>query len=110
MTATLLAFALAIVGAAALAAAMDRHHRQINGRPATHRLAWRLLGTTAWATSLGMCAASLGWAVGVVQWLGMLTVGCLLVMAMLAFWPGLLLGGKAGAAVSKKAISHRGAR
>jgi hypothetical protein len=93
MTSTLLALALNYVGAAALALAMDRHQRQVGGRTARHVLGWRLLGGTAWGASLLLCCLSSGWGVGVVQWLGVLTVACLLVMAVLAFWPRCLLGG-----------------
>lgn len=93
MTSTLMALALGYVGAAALALAKDRHQRQVSGRHARHALGWRLLGGAAWGASLITCGLSSGWAIGVVQWLGLLTVACLLVMAVLAFWPRCLLGG-----------------
>lgn len=86
---TLLAFALTLIGFAALALAMDRHHRQLwHALPA----AWlrRLLrgaGTLALAAALAACVAGFGRGTGWVAWFGLLSAAAIAVVLPLAYWP-----------------------
>lgn len=87
----LLAFALACTGFAALALAMDRHHRQVWQRPAPGRrgVLLRVAGAVALGASLAACIAHSGWAVGAVLWLGLLSATASAVALVLTYRPQL---------------------
>lgn len=88
----LLAFALACTGFAALALAMDRHHRQVWQRPASgrQRVLLRVLGTVCLGASLVACIAYSGWSVGIVLWLGLLSAAVPAVALVLTYQPRVL--------------------
>jgi hypothetical protein len=79
-----LALVLAYAGFTALALAMDRHHRQIWRRRPTRRVRvlFRIGGWSGLAASLVLCLSP-RWALGLVQWLGILSAAGLLVVAQL---------------------------
>ncbi|MPY69295.1 MAG: DUF3325 family protein [Alphaproteobacteria bacterium] len=83
------AFILAFAGFAALALAMDRHHRTLfdraPGRGAA--LTLRLAGTAGLAASLFACADRWGWAIGAIAWFGVLSAVALGVVLLLAALP-----------------------
>jgi hypothetical protein len=81
----LLALILATAGAAALALSKDGHHRQVFARSTKHPRRWRWMGGLAWTASLVLCGVSDGWALGVVHWLGLITLASVVTMTGLAF-------------------------
>lgn len=86
---TLLAFALALLGFAALALAMDRHHRQVRRTvPAGWlRVVLRGAGTLALAASLAVCVFDAGWGTGWVVWFGLLSAAAATIVLSLTCWP-----------------------
>lgn len=88
----LLALALAWAGFAALALAMDRHHRQVlHGLPPPRqRLLLRAAGALGLAGSLLACVAHAGWSTGAVLWLGLLPVAAVPVALALVYAPSVL--------------------
>lgn len=85
----LLALLLASAGMAALSLAMHRHHRQIRGTlppPALrHTLRWS--GGSLLTLALVPCLSEWDAGVGIVSWLGFLSAGALIVVAVLACLP-----------------------
>lgn len=81
-----LALALACAGFAALALAMERHHRQVWHRAPGRGLCWslRLAGAGGLGAALAVCVACAGVAVGVVLWAGLLSAAAVLVVLGLA--------------------------
>ena len=84
-----LSFALVFAGFAALSLSMERHHRQVWGRLPKRRaaLAYRLAGLGLITAGLAPAVAVWGGSVGVVAWLGELTVGALAVALLLTSLP-----------------------
>jgi hypothetical protein len=84
-----LAFIAAVLGFAALALAMSRHHQQVWRRAPSRRRQWllRLAGWGLLLASLGVCKAHAGWSSGLVWWFGLLTAGALAVALALAYLP-----------------------
>ena len=82
-----LAFALSLIGFAALALAMHRHHQQSFGRRPSRkaRLLMRVAGATGLGSSFVVCVAGGGWAVGPVLWFGLLSAAGLVVVLLLAY-------------------------
>jgi len=101
MTAVLAGLASALLahaGFAALALAMDRHHRSMRatrrGCPPRLRLALRAAGTLALALSLATALRAWPTADGAVAWFGLLTVAALALVLLLAYRPrAALVGG-----------------
>lgn len=86
---SLLAFACALGGFAALALAMHRHYRQVRHRglrPGLQGLL-RIAGAVLLAASFAASVADAGWAIGPVLWLGWLTAAALTVVMALTCWP-----------------------
>lgn len=87
LQASWLAFALSFAGMAALAFAMDRHHEQLTAAMEISAARARLLravGAGLLAAAVMPCVQTWGWSVGVVAWLGWLSVGALLVVALIS--------------------------
>lgn len=86
---TLLAFVLTLLGFAALALAMDRHHRQVRRTALAGWLRWllRVTGTLALAASLAACVFESGWGRGWVMWFGLLSAAAAMIVLSLTFWP-----------------------
>jgi len=84
--------AVALVGFAALALSMHRHHRDIFGKAPTvpRRLALRIAGWGLLGMSLATCIATFGWAIGLVHWTGLLTAAGMTVALLLAAKPARL--------------------
>lgn len=81
----LLALALACVGFAGLALAMDRHHQRLWKQPASRAARWlgRAVGLLGLGAALAVCQLGAGGAVGLVLWLGLLPVaGVVVVLAL----------------------------
>lgn len=85
----LAALALALIGFAALALSMRKHHCDVFGVvPSRWRaLALRFVGWTLLGSSLAACVAASGRATGPVLWFGVLTVAAVLVVLSLACRP-----------------------
>ena len=87
---SLAAWVLAWAGMAALAFAMERHYEQITGnmtQPRLHRYVLRTAGALLLAACLLVCLMGWGKSVGVVAWLGWLSVGALTSTLQLGLWP-----------------------
>lgn len=87
-----LAFAAAVLGFAALALALNRHHQQV-WRRAPSRQRQNLLRFAGWAlllAALWVCIAHAGWASGLVWWTGLLSGAALLVTLLLSLRSGWL--------------------
>jgi Protein of unknown function (DUF3325) len=84
-----LAFALTYTGLAALAMAMNRHARDALQRElrSAHRFALRVVGAGSLIAALFLTAARTGWAVGAVEWFGMVTAGSVALVLFLAYVP-----------------------
>lgn len=84
----LFALVFAGVGFAALALAMDRHHRQVRKRTPTgrQRVFLRVTGVVGLTAALALCVVGAGWGTGVVVWLGLLTVAALAMVLTLTYW------------------------
>lgn len=87
-----LAFIATVLGFAALALAMSRHHQQVWHRAPSRRRQWllRLAGWALLLASLGLCKAYAGWSDGLVWWVGLLTGAAMPVTLLLGFRPGWL--------------------
>lgn len=84
------AHAAAFSAMIALALAMDRHREQVFGRARTrdHDPAWlRWGGSALLAMSLACHLLQQGTAVGLLGWMGALTVGGVGTVLLLAYWP-----------------------
>ncbi|WP_043004202.1 DUF3325 domain-containing protein [Comamonas testosteroni] len=87
LQASWLAFALSFAGMAALAFAMERHHQQLTAAMEISAARARLLravGAGLLAAAVMPCVPAWGWSVGVVAWLGWLSAGALLVVALIS--------------------------
>ncbi len=92
---------LALIGFISLSLAMPRHYRQVRSRfskPREHsknrqqlgkiqKLFFLLLGSIFLIMSSIVCQASLGFAIGLVQWVGILTFTALLTSLLLTYRP-----------------------
>ncbi|MBL27182.1 MAG: iron transporter [Rhodospirillaceae bacterium] len=83
------ALALALSGFAALALAMDKHHRDLFGSPPPRgrAIALRAVGWVLLSMSLAASGASSGPSVGPVLWCGLMTVAAILVALVLTYGP-----------------------
>ncbi|MBE8718742.1 DUF3325 domain-containing protein [Cellvibrio polysaccharolyticus] len=83
----LLIFLLCSLGFMALAAAMERHQRQLGITPvnASASHLWRCAGIGCLALALALSMWRDGWAVGMVVWTGALTLAGM-VTALLLTW------------------------
>jgi hypothetical protein len=88
----LLALIASLIGFAALALALGRHHRQVWRREPSARRRWllRAVGTACLLAGLLLCAAQVGWAQGLIWWAGLLSIAALLVSLLLSFRPNWL--------------------
>lgn len=86
----LLTFILSYLGFASLALAMDRHCKQVCQRVPSQkmRLTLRVIGFTALSAALVASIIHMGWDVGMVLWLGLLTSAALSLVLVLTYWPG----------------------
>ncbi len=73
----------------ALCQGLERHFKQVWGRPCLlwQRLALRGMGWAALLVSLLLCAQAWGWAMGPVAWLGLLSLSGLALVMLLPYWP-----------------------
>lgn len=82
-----LAFIAAVLGFAALALALNRHHQQV-WRRAPSRRRQRLLRFAGWGlllAALWVCIAHAGGSSGLVWWVGLLSGAALLVTLLLTY-------------------------
>lgn len=101
--ASFLALALAFAGMAALAFAMDRHHRQLTGAPETPPARRRLLrcaGALLLAAAGIPCIWAWGATVGTVAWLGWLSAGALGAVGLVSAAPRVAAGAACAAALA----------
>lgn len=91
---SLFPFALTYTGWAALSLAMSRHAREVLQREPSplQRHLLRAAGWTALTMSLFFAAARAGWAIGTVEWFGMLTAGAASFVLLLTYHPRLAAG------------------
>lgn len=87
-----LAFLSSLLGFAALALSMSRHHQQVWRRAPSRRRQGllRLVGRALLLAALGLCQMHAGWASGLVWWTGLLTAAALLVIVLLTYRPNRL--------------------
>ena len=92
---TALAFLLAYAGFAALALAMDRHHRQVFGRAPRRgiRIVLRIAGAAGLCGALAACVAASGGSIGTVEWFGVLSASALAFVLLFAFRPHIAVAG-----------------
>lgn len=90
---TLLALALAHGGFALLAFSMDRHHRQLVGRPADAlRRRWLpVAGTIALTLSFAACIGATDWDSGSTLWVGLIALAAGIVLLQLTYRPRSLM-------------------
>lgn len=83
---TSLGLILSLAAFAALALSMPRYHRDLFGEPTNRSLqsTSRIAGWTLLSLSLAVCISGLGVSIGIVLWVGMLTVAALAVAAALS--------------------------
>lgn len=83
----LLATTFAFAGFLALALSMNRHYRQVFHRPVSRKasLGFRGLGWAGLSVALAVCMAHAGWALGMLLWLGILSVAGLINVLLLAY-------------------------
>ncbi|CAM4089585.1 DUF3325 domain-containing protein [Comamonas aquatilis] len=90
LQAALAAWALAWAGMTALAFAMERHYQQLTGnmtQPRLHRYVLRTAGALLLAACLLVCLVGWGTSVGVVAWLGWLSLGAFTSTLLVGIWP-----------------------
>lgn len=92
-TAFALAWALAYAGLAAFGLAIERHHRQVRGRPlaAAARRRLRLAGSAPLLAALAILTAGWGWPVGSVLWTASLSTAALPLPFLFAYAPRAVL-------------------
>ncbi|HEY8427941.1 MAG TPA: DUF3325 domain-containing protein [Sandaracinaceae bacterium] len=101
-----LALTLAYAGFTAVCLAMERHHRQLLGRPPARRTATslRATGFVLLGLALAACLLTYDGSVGVILWLGLLTAAGLALVFLLPYAPrlaaGLAVGGPVAAALA----------
>lgn len=85
----LLATALCYAGMAGLSLAMPRHYSQLNSAKlsASHTRLLLIASTMLLIVSLWPAISMWGVVVGIVVWLGLLSVAALIWVALLAYWP-----------------------
>lgn len=85
----LLATALCYAGMAGLSLAMPRHYSQLNAAKlsASHTRLLRIASTMLLIVSLWPAISMWGVVVGIVVWLGLLSVAALIWVGLLAYWP-----------------------
>jgi len=91
---SVLAFALTYTAFTALCLAMNRHSREISGRVWSDRQRYVLRGF-GWgglALSLALAAERSGWALGTIEWFGMLTASALTLVLLLPYYPRVAAG------------------
>jgi hypothetical protein len=100
VTIVLTALALTYAGMAALALAIDRHHRQAFGADAAPRTRdlLRIAGAVLLVLAAPPCVHLWGAGGGTVAWVGMLTIGALLSAGVLPYWARKLAPSAAGSA------------
>lgn len=83
----LFASVFAFGGFLALSLSMNRHYRQVFHRPVSRKAGlWlRALGWSALAVALIICVVYSGWAVGLLFWMGILSVAGLINILLLAY-------------------------
>lgn len=89
----LLPLLLCYGGLTALCLSMDRHHRDLLGRPPSPRLR-QLLQVVGWsllALSLWAAVAAAGWGLGVVEWCAVLMLSGLWLVLLLPYRPRLVM-------------------
>lgn len=86
-----LAFALTFSGFTALSLAMNRHARDVLRRelPARQRTVLRVAGFAVLGLSLWLAATATGWSLGLVEWVGMLSVSAVALVLSLTYAPRL---------------------
>jgi len=90
----LLATFLCYAGLAVLALALDRHHYQVWRRTPSPkaRLLLRTFGLSSLAASLAICIEGQGTGLGILAWLGLLTITSLLIALLFTYRPGIVGG------------------
>ena len=85
----LLATALCYAGMAGLSLAMPRHYSQLKAAKlsASHTRLLRIASTMLLIVSLWPAISMWGVVVGIVVWLGLLSVAALIWVGLLAYWP-----------------------
>lgn len=79
----------AYVGMLSLCLGLERHYKQVWGKPGPLwlRRGLRCVGWMALAMSLLLCSAAWGWAMGPVGWLGALSLAGLVLVMLLPYGP-----------------------
>ena len=94
------ALLFAYAGMLALCQRLDRHYRQVWGKPVSRwqRLGLRAVGWLGLAISFGLCLAEWGTAMGPVAWFGVMSLAGFGLVMLLPYAPRLAvyLGGAAG--------------
>ena len=91
---TMLAFALAFAGFAALCLSMERHHGEVFGTrrvPPRRRLLLQIAGWVLLALSFPATIAGWGWSFGPAAWCGLLTLAAAPIVLLLPWRPRLVL-------------------
>ncbi|RTQ85719.1 MULTISPECIES: DUF3325 domain-containing protein [Stenotrophomonas] len=74
----LLTLTLSFSAFTALSLAMEKHQHDLHGKAAAtpaRRTQWRVLGWALLTAAFALCVVDHGWAMGPVLWLGVMTVG-----------------------------------
>ncbi|MCW5608654.1 MAG: DUF3325 domain-containing protein [Nitrosomonas sp.] len=98
---------LAFAGMTGLSLAMPRHHEQVTGQralPVGRRYLFRSLGWLLLILAIVPCIQAWGAAVGTVVWFGFLTMGGLLIVLLLPYFPRLAACAAAGAGTTSMLI------
>ncbi len=98
--AALAALILAYAGMTGLGLAMPRHHEQVTGQralPVGRHYLFRIIGWVLLILAIVPCIQAWGAAVGTVVWFGFLTMGGLLIVLLLPYFPRLAACVAAGA-------------
>ena len=93
------AFVLSFSGFAALALSMDRHYRDLSGRPPARlrKLALSVAGWSLLCASLVATVAGQGVSIGLTLWFGIITLAALLVALSLTYARRIFSGRSIGA-------------
>lgn len=91
---SLFPFALTYSGWVALCLSMSRHAREVLQREPSplQRHLLRAAGWIALIVSLLMVTATVGWPIGTVEWLGMLTASAVSFVLLLTYYPRVATG------------------
>ncbi|GLH31457.1 MULTISPECIES: DUF3325 domain-containing protein [Pseudomonas] len=84
----------AYAGMLGLCQGLERHYKQVWQRacPRPLRVVLRGAGWLALMISLLLCAQAWGWAMAPVAWLAMMSLGAMLLVVLLPYWPRLAVG------------------